>query len=113
MNGEVSYLSPETHAFEEPRGAPMMRHKRVGRKQVVGKSKPKGPVTISIDLSPVSRRRPKAVSKASEDASVDVEKDPIPNGLCYCFQLLGGELEYLLLEGIFASEHEILSESVT
>lgn len=44
--------APETHAKEEPTGAPMMRHKRVARKQVVSKPKRKGPVTISIDLSP-------------------------------------------------------------
>lgn len=45
-------VAPETHAKEEPTGAPMMRHKRVARKQVVSKPKRKGPVTISIYFSP-------------------------------------------------------------
>lgn len=31
--------------------------------------------------------KPKAVSKASELASVDAERDPIPYGLCYRFKL--------------------------
>nr|POE46531.1 hypothetical protein CFP56_32943 [Quercus suber] len=48
----LEVVALETLAKEKPTGAPMMRHKRVARKQVVSKPKRKGPVTISIDFSP-------------------------------------------------------------
>lgn len=46
----------------------------------------KHPVYESIKRA-TDDAKPNAVSKASELASVDAERDPIPYGLCYRFKL--------------------------
>jgi hypothetical protein len=80
-------VAPETHAKEEPTGAPMMRHKRVARKQVVSKSKRKNPFTISIYLSPEGSLEEDqshissgeaAHTRSSAEASIVLSPDDVP-----------------------------------